>query len=74
MITEAARFNSDIRRMLDAKTKIGLIVAAIAEEPSKYLSGDGTCFEIRNPYEICQAFNISPRFFRKIFKNRYRKS
>lgn len=73
MATEAARFNSDIRKMMEAKMKIGLIVAAIAEEPRKYASSDNTVFEIRNPYEICEAFRISPRFFRKVFKNRYRK-
>jgi hypothetical protein len=71
--TEAARFNSDIRRMLTARNKIGSIIAAIAENPDKFATPSGN-YEIRNVTEICETFQISPRFFRDIFKSRWRKS
>lgn len=73
MPTEAARFNSDIKKMVDAKQKVGIIIACIAEQPRKFESSTGN-YEIWNVYEICEAVGMSPRFFRRIFKNRYKKA
>lgn len=72
MATEAARFKSDLKKMVEARMKIGMIIAAVAEQPEKFQSSTGN-YEIRNPYEVCKAVSMSPTFFRKVFKNRYKK-
>lgn len=70
--TEKARFTADLNKMVEAKIKVWLIVASVANEPDKYETPSWN-YEIRNVVEVCKAFSISPKFFRKVFKKRYKK-